>query len=131
MISMKELLGEHHIDEVSFEITLNLEELKRRINIIRAAWGKPMIVTSGYRNLQDQKRINPKAMKSKHMMGCAVDIADPKGELYAWLQQNPMLLEAVDLYCELGTVDGPKKWVHFQSKPFGSYKPGGTRWFKA
>lgn len=127
MITMKELLGEHHIDEVSFEITLNLEELKRRMNIIRAAWGNPMIVTSGYRNLQDQRRINPKAMKSKHMIGCAVDIADPNKHLYHWLQVNPMLLEAVDLYCELDT----NGWVHFQTKPFGSYKPGGTRWFRA
>ena len=124
MITMKELLGRLNISDVPIEFQHNLEELLIRINKIRYAWDEPMRVTSGFRTEQDQKRINPKAMRSKHLVGCAVDIADD-GSLYKFLQDEPRHLENADLYCELGT----KGWVHFQSKPFGSYKPGGKRWF--
>jgi uncharacterized protein YcbK (DUF882 family) len=126
MVTMKELLGHLNISDVPVKHQHNLEELLIKVNKIRDAFAKPMRVTSGYRTIQDQRRINPKAMGSKHLIGCAVDIADD-GSLYKWLHDEPQHLEAADLYCELDT----NGWVHFQSLPFGSYKPGGTRWFKA
>lgn len=105
-----------------------IADLASRVNIIRAAWGKPMIVTSGLRSQDDQKRINPKVTRSAHLEGRAVDISDPKGHLYDWLQKRPELLEESNLFAELGTSPG---WVHLQSRPFGSYRVGGSRWFKA
>lgn len=108
-------------------IIMNVIELTRRMNIVRKAWGKPMTITSGLRTDTDQKRINPKATRSAHIEGRACDVAD-NGDLYAWLQLNPQILEEANLYCELDTAP---KWVHFQSRPFGSYKHGASRWFKA
>jgi hypothetical protein len=52
-------------------------------------------------------------MKSLHLRGAAVDIADPSGKLMLWCKSNVDILEQVGLWCEEGT----KGWVHFQSQP--------------
>lgn len=128
------------------------KDLTDRVNIIRAAWGKAMSTSSGvrtwaehiriYKQLAEKKRhpfvdgifkeeLVPK--KSKHLeivTDCAaVDVPDKGLLLTTWLKETPegkAALEEADLFCEEGNVD----WVHFQNKPFGSYKKGGTRWFK-
>lgn len=65
-------------------------------------------------------------MKSKHLVGAAVDISDPKGELYAFCQKDKeKALEDADLWVEKDT----KGWVHFQCVPYGSYKKGKSRFF--
>lgn len=131
MITFKELLGSHSIADIPHSHQLHMEELLKRINVIRAKYGKPMIVTSCYRTAQRQRDIyamrgikNP-PMGSAHLSGEAVDILDRDGALYNWCKTHPEMLEAADVYCENDTHG----WVHFQIKPFGSYKPGGTRWF--
>jgi hypothetical protein len=134
MISFNELLSGHCIIDVDTVVEQNLQNLAKRINIVRTLWGKPMIVTSGYRTRQDQIRIytsiarkkgidNPRIpMGSAHLKGCACDIADPDGSLQAWLRADKSILERTGLWCEDGTVG----WVHFQSYPPVS----GYRWFK-
>lgn len=136
MISMQELLTYGaKLEELSPEIQANLQELLKRVNVVRAAYGKPMTVTSGIRTMKEHLRIYAEKgitdqskipMKSSHLKGAAVDISDPQLNLTKWLKANPQILENANLYCE----DGNSNWVHFQSKPFGSYKAGGTRWFK-
>lgn len=92
----------------------NLEVLIERLSLIREAYGKPMKVTSGLRSPEDQKRINPKAPKSAHLLGMAVDISDKDKELKTWLKDNLDVLETVDLYCE--SFDVTTTWVHFQTR---------------
>jgi hypothetical protein len=125
MISFKEILNGHSISDIPIAHQQNIDELLKRINIVRAAYGKPMKVTSGYRNLQDMKRIysNKKfPMHSAHLFGMAVDIADPDGELGKWLHgDGAAILEQADLYCERDT----KGWIHFQTRPTSQ------RWFYA
>jgi len=116
----------------------NLETLHASMNIIRKAYGKPMRVTSGVRSMEDHKRIyleiakkkgiqNPRIpMGSKHLQAAAVDIYDPDGSLYRWCKENPDVMDRANVYLEEDT-SAPR--VHFQIIPFGSYKPGGTRWF--
>lgn len=136
MIKMSELLGANLISEVPLTAQRNLEELCKRINIIRAAWGKPMTVTSGFRSIQHHvdvyrtialRKRQPFSnlqvpMGSRHLSGEAVDIADPDGKLYEYVSNDIELLEEAGLWCEHGT----KGWVHFQSKPPRS----GLRFFK-
>jgi uncharacterized protein YcbK (DUF882 family) len=98
---------------VTHDVAGNLALLLFRMNQVRREWGKPMIVTSGLRSPQDQARINPKAPKSKHLIGAACDISDPKGELMAWCRSNERRLEQIGLWMEAGT----KGWVHFQIVP--------------
>jgi uncharacterized protein YcbK (DUF882 family) len=138
MISMKEFLGHATIADLSLDHAHNAEELLKRINILREAWGKPWIVTSGYRTMQDHLRIysqiNSKRRaqglddlrvptSSKHLSGEAIDIYDSGLKITKWLKENDSArLQAVDLYCE----EGNDNWVHFQLRPPKS----GKRWFK-
>jgi uncharacterized protein YcbK (DUF882 family) len=120
MIALNEL--NPHGYPTTDEIDANLQTLLDRVNVIRAAWGKPMTVTSGLRSQADQQRINPKAPKSNHLMGAAVDIYDPDLSLTAWLKENDsQILVDNQLWCEQGN----KNWVHFQIFPPRS----GNRWF--
>lgn len=119
-----------NIADVPIKHQQNLEELKDKMNVIRAMYGKPMNVTSGYRSMQDHLRIystinqkrkaNGQAplqvpLGSKHLYGQQVDIYDPKQELQEWVQKNVQVLETLGLYCE--DFQYTKNWVHFQSVP--------------
>lgn len=130
MIALKELNSSNF--PTTTEIDSNLAILLERVNKIRSEWGKPMTVTSGLRSMEDHLRIyadkgitDPSKipMKSKHLVGAAVDISDPDLEITAWLKENDSqrLIDA-ELWCEEGNAD----WVHFQI-----YSPAsGNRWFK-
>jgi uncharacterized protein YcbK (DUF882 family) len=119
MITLQEL--NPHNYTLTDEQKANQAILLVCINKVRAAWGKPMVVTSGVRCMADQMKINPSAPKSKHLIGAAVDIADKDGELYKWCKANEKILEDAEVYCEEGT----KGWVHFQCIAPKS----GRRWF--
>lgn len=111
------------------EIDANLVELLRRINLVRLAYAKPMVVTSGLRSREHQIKVyaakgvpaDKVPLKSKHLTGQAVDIRD-EGQLYRFLQDNPDVLERAGLWCYRG-----KGFIHFQSVPPKS----GRRWFGA
>jgi len=96
-----------------------------------------MLVTSGYRTMQDHLRVysqiaakrgvdfDPKKvpMGSQHLSGGAVDISDPDGKLHEWCKENIKLLEEAELWCE---EKDDQKRVHFQINPPRS----GKRFFK-
>ena len=132
MISYKELLGNHTIAEIPIQHQHNLEELLKRINVIREAWGKSMIITSGYRSMQEHLRIYSEKgitdkskipMQSRHLYGMAVDIADTNQELQHWLKDNVKILEDNGLWME--DFSATKTWCHFQIVPPKS----NNRWF--
>ena len=106
----------------------NLLVLCQRLNIVRAKWGKPMVITSGLRTPGQQENLIKqglsKAKHSKHLVGAAADIQDVDGELAAWLLANPSVLREAQLWCE--DPASTPGWVHFQIVPPAS----GNRWFK-
>ena len=119
--SLKELLqaGSHKWEESEVDaVTLrNLEDLCRKIN--RLGFQPARYASSCLRSLKDQKRINPSAMGSSHLYGCAVDIADPDGGLTRWIQTSVgrSKLEECGLWVEdpkyTKGKNGP--WVHLQT----------------
>jgi uncharacterized protein YcbK (DUF882 family) len=131
MITFKEMIGDVSIADIPILHQQNIQELLKKVNVIRDEWAKPMTVTSGYRTLQDhlriysQKGITDRAhipMKSQHLIGAAVDIYDPDLSLTKWLKENDsQRLKDAGLYCE----DGNPNWVHFQLFPPKSMR----RWF--
>lgn len=137
MITFKELIKDCSIADIPWEHQINLEELLKRINKVRSIWGKPLIITSGYRSLQDHIRIystiaskkgipfdkSKVPMKSKHLSGQAIDVFDPKKELQAWCKNNEALLAEVGLWME--DFSATPNWCHFQIVPPAS----GKRWF--
>lgn len=130
MITLLEILGRAKLDALPLEVQKNLGTLVERVNKVRGLWGKPMIVTSGLRTMEDHLRIYASKgvtdpakipMRSRHLIGAAVDIADDGLILTRWLKDNPSILEDARLWCE----EGNKNWVHFQTVPPLS----GARWF--
>lgn len=121
MITLKELLDGSDASQLPDEHLANLQVLLERINKIRAAWGQPMKVTSGYRSKDRHLAIYAKKgitdptkipMGSKHLSGQAVDIYDPKQKLQSWLIANAAILKNVGLWCE--HFSATPNWVHFQ-----------------
>lgn len=133
MLSLKELLKGKNFSDLPTDHQANINILLKRINVIRAAYGRPMTVTSGYRSMQEHldiyKRkgiVDPKQipMKSRHLYGQAVDISDPKKELQVWCRNNVKLLEDNGLWME--SFEATPNWCHFQIVPPAS----GNRFFK-
>lgn len=113
--TVQELLnaGQHKWKESEVDIVTkrNLEDLCRKINAL--GYQPPMRATSCLRSIKDQQRINPSAMGSSHLYGCAVDIADADGKLKAWLVANKSKLVECGLWMEDSSAT--KTWAHLQS----------------
>lgn len=126
MIKMTELNPKNH--ELTTEQHDNLVILHEKINKIRNLWGKPMVVTSGFRSKEDHLRVyrniaNKRDQKfdetkvpmgSMHLKGAACDISDPDGSLFQWCKDNVDKLEEVGLWCE---EKDDQARVHFQIYP--------------
>jgi len=124
MITLKELLSGADFDSLDESVQSNLMELLNRINKIRAAYEKPMVVTSGLRTMEHHMDIYKQKgitdlrkipLKSLHLSGRAVDISDPKRELQKFITDNVPLLESVGLWIE--SFAFTSTWVHMQIKP--------------
>lgn len=119
MVTLQELNPKNF--KIPEELKDNLNELFEKINKVRKLYNKPMIVTSGYRSLEDHKRIYKEKgitdeskipMKSKHLYCQAVDISDPNGELQKWCLDNVDKLEEIGLWME--DFSATPNWCHFQ-----------------
>ena len=135
-ISMKEILMGKKLEDIPKDHAANLAILLERINKVREKYGKPMTPTSVYRSMAEhlaiyaRKGITDKKlipMKSKHLFGQAIDIADPNGELDKWCRANEKFLLEVGLWLEHDSKT--PGWAHFQIVPYGSWSNGKTIWF--
>lgn len=133
MITMKEILKDTKFDSLPADHQANLLKLLEKLQIVREKYGKSMVVSSGYRSMDDhlriyrEKGITDKSkipMKSNHLYGRACDVSDPKQELQKWVKANVKLMEELGLWME--DFSATKNWVHFQIVPPAS----GNRFFK-
>ena len=94
------------------EVDGNLNVLLEKINIVRSKYGKPMIVSSGWRSPEVNAATPNAAKMSKHLSGLAVDIYDKDCKLWNWCMENLELMQELGLYLEdkRHTVS----WLHFQ-----------------
>lgn len=111
------------------QIMANLVMLYDKMNDVRKAYGRPMIVTSGIRTRDDQLRIyknifkrkgipfdeSKVPMRSNHLFGLACDIYDPDGAIKIWVMRNLEFCKKLDLYFE--SFRYTTNWVHFQIVP--------------
>lgn len=114
MISITELC-KYPLESLPKDHQINLYALHHKINILRAYYGKPMIITSGYRTEEDQRRIYAPAqpkMSSQHLIGAACDIADSDGQLKQWILRSEKIYERLDLYFE--SFAATQGWIHTQ-----------------
>lgn len=98
--------------EYTQQISDNLDQLLVPVNKIRDAYGNPMSVNSGWRPPEVNGRTLGAAPQSKHLQGLAVDIADPNGEVWAWVLRNLELMDDLNIFMEDKRYT--PTWVHFQ-----------------
>jgi hypothetical protein len=94
------------------------------INDVREDLGKPMIVLSGARCADHNKKVGG-APKSAHVEGRAVDL-ERTPALEKWCTEAN--LEKFGLFME--DLAFTKSWIHLTDRPYPSWKPGMTRIFK-
>jgi hypothetical protein len=114
MITMEELLqgrDKKYPNDFTDEIKENLEKLLPVMNTIRAKYGKPMIVNSGWRPSVVNEATPGAAKNSAHCQGLACDIADPDGEVKNWVLKNLDLMQELGIYLE--DFRWTPNWVHF------------------
>jgi uncharacterized protein YcbK (DUF882 family) len=133
-ITMEEILKDAKLENQEKYIQDNLKKLLEKLNIFRAKYAKPLIITSGLRTKDDQRRIykekaakkqfpfengiydeNKVPMKSKHIEGLAVDFSDPDGALKKWVLDNMAFCEKEGFYFE--DFETTKNWLHIQIVP--------------
>jgi hypothetical protein len=107
---------------LSEELEKNMVDILFRINKLRHEYGKPFVISSGYRPGKYNKKAGG-AKKSAHVTCQAIDIVDKDKELAKWCIRNVELLEKLGLYME--NPDYTPTWVHLQTRPTKSriFKP--------
>lgn len=95
------------------ELESYLAVLLTAINKLRLDWGKPMIVSSGYRPGPYNVKAGG-ATHSPHLTCEAVDISDPDGSLDAWCVANQDKLEAYGLWLEAPA--STPTWTHLDTR---------------
>ena len=114
MISMSELLkgrDQEYPDDYTQDVQDNLAKLLDALNVIRAAYAKPMTVNSGWRPPSVNAATPGAASHSAHCQGLAADIADPDGEVMKWVLENLQLMKDNGFYFE--DFRWTTNWVHF------------------
>lgn len=106
------LMGRAKLEELSDEIVANINKLIPIINDLLEAYGKPVTMNSGFRTEEDQMRINPKAPKSMHCIGAAIDIGDKDHNFRYWCLNN--LNEVIKRGIYLEDPAHTASWMHCQ-----------------
>jgi uncharacterized protein YcbK (DUF882 family) len=115
MITRKEILmGRDTAYPLSPQLEDNLNKLLRAVNLVRAAYGKPMTVSSGYRPGTYNVKAGG-AQLSAHLFCMACDFSDADGQLAAWCLAHLSLLEQAGLWME--NPERTKGWVHLDIRP--------------
>lgn len=102
-------------DDLTVEIEGNAVELIDRVNFLLKSFGEQRKVNSGWRPPEVNAKTAGAAVKSKHMLGLAVDLADPEGDLDEWCLENESELVRLQLWQEHPSAT--KGWCHLQSVP--------------
>ena len=106
--------------ELTEQILGNAEDLLARVNgllekIQHIEAARAPKINSGWRPAFYNSTVPGAAVKSKHITGEAVDLADPDGELDEFLFANQQYLIDAGLWLEHPLAS--KGWTHLQSVP--------------
>lgn len=129
MITVDDILtssGRHsaRLEWVSPKVASNANDLVARINKLMLLAGVKRTITSGFRDVDSNRKLSNASPYSRHLTGQAADIEDAGGTLGQWALTHEAELAQCGLYLEHPLAT--KTWVHVQSTP----PPSGKRIFK-
>ncbi len=98
------------------EIETHLNELINFLNPLRAAWGSPIVVNSGYR-CQKLNRLVGGALTSAHLYGYAADLVPKNGKMLQFKKfiRNYLKDKKFD-QCIIEKNARGSEWIHFGLK---------------
>lgn len=105
--------GRDKASPLSTDQEANLDELLTKMDTFRERYGKPLNVSSGYRDHITNKRVGG-SKRSSHLLCMAIDFSDKDGSLAKFCLDNLDLLETLGLYMESPSFT--KGWVHLQTR---------------
>lgn len=106
-----------HALEMTPEIEHNVEIMIRLANALMVRFGQGRHVNSGWRPPSLNVATPGAAVRSKHMTGQAIDLADPEGDLDDWLMSDYGQAQLVDIGLWMEHPSATKGWSHVQSVP--------------
>lgn len=111
-ITLDELLmGRDKEYPLTPKLYTNAVKLLVAVNFLREKYGKPMVISSGYRPDKYNREAGG-APTSPHLTCEAIDIFDRDRSLTEFILDNPKILEELDLYME--DPGHATQWVHVQ-----------------
>lgn len=104
-------------DEIRANAAIIVERANLLLTAFRAATGDTEIrhVNSGWRPPAINANTPNAAVRSRHMTGQAIDIADPEGDLDQYCIDHVLVLQKIGLWLE--DPSSTKGWTHVQSVP--------------
>lgn len=114
------LMGRATLHDLPTDLKQNLATLVARANALVAGYGKPLIVSSGYRPAAINASIANAGKNSWHMHCAALDVADPSGDFWIFVLANLQLCADLGLWVE--DRRWTPTWVHLQIYPPASGK---------
>ena len=115
-----------YIDELTAAIRIDAATTVKRANALLSRYYSENLsadhahVTSGWRPKAVNAAIPTAAKNSKHMIGRAIDLSDPEGDLDEWCMGNQNAMAECDLWLE--HPSSTKGWSHWQIVPPASGK---------
>ena len=104
-----------HPQDLTGEIEANAADTVDKANRLLAAFGEQRGITSGWRPPSINAGTPNAAPRSKHMLGLAIDLADPEGDLDDWCMEHLEVLAGLGLSLEHPSAT--KGWCHVQTVP--------------
>lgn len=101
----------HDGTEIPPELMQNLQTLVALLDPIRVKWGEPIVVISGYRTPEYNRRVGG-AAKSTHMEALAADIRTARGFKVREMHDFILTLHGLGELPLLGGLGLYKGWVH-------------------
>lgn len=106
---------------VSPAVEQNAAVTARCVSALLLLFGQSRRLTSGFRDIDSNRKLKNASPWSKHLTGQAADIDDLHGDLKKWVAAHPDAVANCGLWCE--PLHMTPTWLHVQTTPV----PGGKR----
>lgn len=104
------------LNQLTEEMRISAAETVAAANRLLERFGEPSRdLTSGWRPEEVNARVTGAAKRSQHTRCCAIDIADPDGDLDNWCMEHRDVLVDLGLYLEHPSATNG--WCHVQIVP--------------
>lgn len=93
------------------------------LQLLRIDYGKPMVISSGYRCAAHNQKVSSTGPNGPHTTGQAADVAVARGDAYELLQLGIRIFTGIGV-----NQKGAGRFLHFDTIPNSASAPRPTLW---